>query len=124
MSDRILLVDDNTIVSSVMAEYLTFFGYTVHCERTVEQALNYVNTHPVDLALLDVDLQPGDGFALCSEVHRQRDLPVIMMTGLFTPNFDQVAKQAGAEASISKPFSLDELTSTIRSLLQPPNSMS
>ncbi len=109
---RILVVDDSASMRQVMTTCLPGLGHTVVVAPDGETALEMAETHAVDLVLLDFEMPGMNGLSLCEALKRdraRRHLPVLMMTGRPTRELVARARQAGALAVLSKPFTWYEL---------------
>lgn len=119
----ILLVEDETAIADTVLYALRAEGFAVeHC-LTGHDALRLARDGGFDLAVLDVGLPDIGGFALCRELRRARDLPVIFLTAR-TAEMDRVlGLELGADDYVVKPFSPRELVARVRAVLrrlQPP----
>ncbi len=114
----ILLVEDDKGIVSHLTEFLKNEGFAVDAAGGQAQALEKFGSGQYDLILLDVSLPDGSGFAVCSAVKSQRDIPVIFLTAS-GDEFSVVAGlELGADDYISKPFRPRELVSRIRTVLR------
>ena len=117
---RLLIVEDDVPLASLMAANLKLAGYDPHIETTGRGALSYATTSPPDLVLLDLRLPDITGYDVCKglrALYHSWVLPVIMVTGLDQP-IDQLRGFAyGADAYLTKPFQLTELLETVALLL-------
>lgn len=114
---RILFVeDDETIVRTLIA-FLESEGYApVHAAHE-DAAKALIDSAPFDLALLDVSLGRGSGFAVC-EAAKKRGIPVIFLTASGDENSVVKGLDMGADDYITKPFRPRELVSRIKSVLR------
>jgi two-component system LytT family response regulator len=81
---EVLLLDDepDSLVLSRQAIARYTLMKSIHCAQTVEEALQILQAHPVQLAFLDVELSHSSGFALCEHMHRQYpSVAVVILTG-------------------------------------------
>jgi DNA-binding NtrC family response regulator len=118
MSERILLVDDDDLLRTVVAERLKRRGYDVSAASRLAEAREILKrTHP-DAALLDIRLPDGEGTELLEELTEDGDVPCIMITAHATIESAVEALKKGAEDYLEKPFSLDRLEATLRATLE------
>ncbi|MDO4596023.1 MAG: response regulator transcription factor [Coriobacteriaceae bacterium] len=124
MSSRILLVEDDPMIIDSLRELLSSEGYEVDVARSQDDAIRLAlgvsgARIAYDLALLDVTLAQGNGFAVCSAIKQQRsELPVIFLTAS-DDEFNTVAGiQMGAEDYIAKPFRPRELLARIAGVIR------
>jgi two-component system catabolic regulation response regulator CreB len=89
----------------------------VHC-LTGGDALLLARQHAFDLAVLDVGLPDIGGFALCRELRRGRDLPVIFLTAQAAEADRILGLEIGADDYVGKPFSPRELVARVRAVLR------
>ena len=80
MSNKILVVDDETEIADLIEVYLKNKNYTVFKFYTAQEALNCIETTPIDLAILDIMLPDIDGFTLCKKIREHHTYPIIMLT--------------------------------------------
>ena len=115
---HILLVEDDRSIVNHLMEFLNGQGFSVDAAMTHAEAMQKLESAQYDLLLLDVSLPDGSGFAVCSAVKSQYDIPVIFLTAS-GDEFSVVAGlELGADDYISKPFRPRELVSRIRTVLR------
>lgn len=115
---RILLVEDEMAIAETVVYALRADGLAVsHC-LTAGDALRQVAGENFDLAILDVGLPDMGGFALCRELRRTRDLPVIFLTAQAAEADRILGLEIGADDYVAKPFSLRELVARVRVVLR------
>lgn len=115
---RVLLVEDETAIAQTVLYALRAEGFeAVHC-LTGGDALLRARSEPFDLAVLDVGLPDIGGFALCRELRRDRDLPVIFLTAQAAEADRILGLEIGADDYVSKPFSPRELVARVRAVLR------
>jgi len=115
---RILLVEDESAIADTVLYALRAEGFeTVHC-LTGGEALREAGRTPFDLAVLDVGLPDIGGFALCRELRRERDLPVIFLTAQNAEADRILGLEIGADDYVTKPFSPRELATRVRVVLR------
>lgn len=116
---RILVVDDDPEILSLMRRGLSFAGYAVGEAANGEEALAAAHGGPPDLVVLDVLLPGLDGLAVCQRLRAaHRDLPILMLTAKGRVDDRVAGLDAGADDYLVKPFALDELLARIRALLR------
>ncbi|GAA2040348.1 response regulator transcription factor [Terrabacter terrae] len=115
---RVLLVEDDARVRRVLRLALEDEGFTVLEAADGGQCVESVKASPPDIMLLDVMLPDRDGFAVCREVRRGSDVPIIMVTAR-TDSHDVVAGlESGADDYVTKPLVAKELAARMRALLR------
>jgi two-component system response regulator MprA len=116
---RILVVDDDVKILSLMRRGLAFAGYTVDLAEDGELALSIARDQPPDLVVLDVMLPGMDGLEVCRRLRAgEPNLPVLMLTAKDRVPDRVAGLDAGADDYLVKPFAFDELLARIRALLR------
>jgi DNA-binding response OmpR family regulator len=117
-SPRILLVDDEQSIQTLLSYPLRKEGYEVVSAHDGEEALERADEQSFDLIVLDVMLPKLDGFAVCRELRARSTVPIIMLTAK-DEEFDTVlGLELGADDYITKPFSMREFRSRIKAVLR------
>ena len=101
---NILLVEDDRAIIENLSAVLKAEGFQVRAEAGQREALAALQEEKFDLLLLDVSLQNGNGFAVCSAVKAESDTPVIFLTASGDEFSVVTGLDLGAEDYISKPF--------------------
>ena len=115
---RILLVDDDRALASMLSEYLALHGFSVESVTSGEEALTLIDARSPDLVVLDVGLPGIDGLQTLSRLRERRSVPVIMLTA-HGEDRDRIAGLlAGADDYLPKPFNPLELAARIRAVLK------
>ncbi|MFQ6067210.1 MAG: response regulator [bacterium] len=115
---RILLVDDNAHVLTVLSDFLKSTGYAVHEAKNAQRAMEVVKEELTDLALIDLRMPGMNGINLMLYLKKTKPrLPVIIYSGY--PSMDTAieAFKKGADDYVPKPFNLDELSTRIKETL-------
>lgn len=115
---RILLVEDEGAIAQTIEFALRAEGFDTTHALTGHDALRQAASAAFDLAILDVGLPDIDGFALCRELRRGRDLPVIFLTGRNAEAERVLGLELGADDYVAKPFSPRELIARVRAVLR------
>lgn len=117
---KILLVDDDRELTSLLKELLEMEGFSVIIAYDGEQALTLLDS-TIDLLLLDIMMPKKNGIDTLKEIRRQYQIPVIMLTARGS-DFDRVlGLELGADDYLPKPFNDRELVARIRALLRRSN---
>jgi DNA-binding response OmpR family regulator len=115
---RILLVDDEQAVQTLLTYPLRKEGYEVIGALDGQQALDHFSQQRFDLVVLDVMLPKLDGIEVCRRLRTRSQVPIIMLTA----KGDEVDKinglEMGADDYITKPFSVREFRSRVKAALR------
>lgn len=114
---NLLLVEDDPAITTNLRDFLRLEGFAVEAVSGQREALARLPGE-FDLVLLDVSLSDGNGFAVCSAIKRETDLPVIFLTASGDEFSVVTGLDLGADDYIAKPFRPRELVSRIRSVLR------
>jgi DNA-binding NtrC family response regulator len=116
---KILVVDDDAIVIKSCRRILEAEGFEVITVSSADDALETVKKYDFDLLLIDVKMPKHDGLFLMREIKKYwPDIPIIVMSGYPTPETVADVLKLGAIQFIPKPFRPDELTKSVRQVLQ------
>lgn len=111
---KLLMVDDDQHILQVVSEELSDRGYAVDTIADPTTVLAYLNTHSVDLLLLDLKMPGVDGISLLKQVEQESpDLPVIILTGHGDIDSASEVMRYGAVGYIQKPTKMEQLQQTI-----------
>ena len=121
MTARLLLIDDDARLSSMVGEYLRNSGFTVETAGSLAAGRERLGTGTYDALVLDLMLPDGDGLDLCRELRadgRHRQLPLLMLTARGEPMDRIVGLELGADDYLPKPFEPRELLARVKALLR------
>lgn len=117
--NRILIVEDDAVITSKLTEFLKNEGFAVTAAACRKKALEALENEPFDLALLDITLPDGTGYAVCAAAKEiQKNIPVIFLTASDDEYSVVTGLDMGADDYISKPFRPRELVSRIKTVLR------
>lgn len=115
--ERILIVEDDVVISGGLQVYLEKKGYVVQTVTTLQAAKQALQT-PYALLLLDLNLPDGDGVVLCQEIRKTQNIPIIFLTARDTEEDMISGFQSGCDDYIAKPFSVELLYQHIKAVLR------
>jgi diguanylate cyclase (GGDEF)-like protein/PAS domain S-box-containing protein len=118
--DTLLLVDDEPINRDLMSRRLSRRGFSPALACSGKEALEWIETHPVDLVLLDVEMPGMSGLEVLKEIRRKNSpaqLPVIMVTGKSSSEDIVTALAAGANDYVTKPIDFPVVLARIQNQL-------
>ncbi len=114
---QILLVEDDGAIIRTLTIFLKEEGFAVRTADGQGAAISSIRAQPPDLALVDITLREGNGFAVCSFA-KEHQIPVIFLTASGDEYSVVTGLDMGADDYVSKPFRPRELVSRIRSVLR------
>ena len=116
--EKILIADDNVQITKIISEFVKRQGFEPVVAYDGRQALEFFHQEKFAVILLDVMMPYMDGFALCREIRRTSNVPIIMITAR-GEDFERVmGLDIGADDYIVKPFSGEEVMARIRAILR------
>ena len=115
--EKLLLVEDDSALVRRLTEYLSAEGFRCISAGGQTQAVTAIDAEQPDLALVDITLAEGNGFAVCAYA-RGKGVPVIFLTASSDELSTVTGLDMGADDYIAKPFRPKELVSRIRSVLR------
>ncbi|WP_420819716.1 response regulator transcription factor [Paenibacillus faecis] len=118
MREKILLVDDEKEIIKLMEIYMRNEGYELLTASDGQEALELLQSHEVDLIILDVMMPRLDGLEACMRIREARDTPIIMLSAK-SQDMDKIAGLSiGADDYVTKPFNPLELIARVKSQLR------
>lgn len=117
-SPRILLVDDEHSVQTLLSYPLRKDGYHVTSATDGHEALERFGESRFDLVILDLMLPKLDGVEVCRQLRRRSQVPIIMLTAKGSETDKVAGLEVGADDYITKPFSMREFRSRVKAALR------
>lgn len=119
MSQKILVVDDEQSIVTLLKYNLETAGYIVEVAYDGEEALKKVETEQPELIVLDVMLPKKDGIEVCKTIRSDKNLVPILMLTAKDDEFDRVlGLELGAYDYMTKPFSPREVVARVKAILR------
>jgi DNA-binding response OmpR family regulator len=118
MTSKVLVVDDEDHIVELARIYLTREGYEVEGVGDGSQALARFSQVKPDLVVLDIMLPGADGMAICKEIRKQSQVPIIMLTARDEVTDKVIGLEVGADDYLTKPFHPQELVARAKALLR------
>jgi two-component system, OmpR family, response regulator len=115
---RILLVDDDSDIRTLMGELLLGAGFNPCGAKDGAEMRRALAERAFDLVVLDLNLPHEDGLTLCRDLRARTDIPIIMLTARADPIDRVVGLELGADDYVTKPFEPRELIARIRTVLR------
>ncbi len=118
MTNKILIVDDESNIIELIRLYLEKEGFSVLVARNGTEALSKFRTDSPDLVILDIMIPEPDGWQVCREIRLSSNVPIIMLTAK-SETFDKVlGLELGADDYLTKPFEAKELVARVKAVLR------
>ena len=119
MSQKILVVDDEQSIVTLLKYNLETAGYIVEVAYDGEEALKKVETEQPELIVLDVMLPKKDGIEVCKTIRSDKNLVPILMLTAKDDEFDRVlGLELGADDYMTRPFSPREVVARVKAILR------
>jgi len=119
MADQhVLIVEDENKIARLLKDYLEKAGFRTSVLAEGDQVIPKVKKSPPDLVLLDIMLPGMDGMAVCRELRKFTNLPVIMVTAKAEEIDRLLGLEMGADDYICKPFSPREVVARVKAVLR------
>ena len=115
---HILVVDDDSMYTTMLRIILEGNGYTVTMIESAVRALDSLDFNEYDLILLDVVMPDVDGLDLCRRIRATSRVPILFVTVRSDMSDRKLGLRAGADDYLAKPFDPQELLARIRALLR------
>jgi two-component system phosphate regulon response regulator OmpR len=118
VGERILLIEDDSRLAGMVAEYLGKAGFHVIHAENGTRGLALHGREPVDAVILDLMLPDADGLEICRLIRSRSDGPILMLTARGDPMDRVVGLEMGADDYLPKPFEPRELLARLRAILR------
>jgi two-component system response regulator MprA len=116
---KILIVENDTVITKILAHTLTQNGFSVAEARDGIEGIETAATQKPDLILLDIDMPKMDGLTMLKELRKSGDTtPIIMLTNLNNPDYIADAAEHGVrEYLIKADWEIDEIAAKVKAKL-------
>lgn len=119
MNSRILVIDDDPSITSLLKRGLSYEGFKVQTAASGKEGLDVAREQPPDLIILDVMMPGIDGMEVCRRLRAADSaLPIIMLTARDAASDQVLGLQTGADDYVIKPFTFEVLLARIKALLR------
>src|SRR3954451_1343665 len=119
MKKKVLVVDDEQSILTLLQYNLQQAGYEVVTGMDGEEAINLTLTENPDLIVLDLMLPKMDGLEVCKQLRQQKNFTPILMLTAKDDEFDKVlGLELGADDYMTKPFSPREVVARVKAILR------
>lgn len=118
MSKKVLIVEDEANIAELLRLYLEKDGFSIAIASDGGQGVALAQSFEPDLILLDIMLPVMDGWAVCREVRKTSNVPIIMLTAKGETTDKVSGLEMGADDYITKPFEIKELMARVRAVMR------
>lgn len=118
MHYNVLIVDDETILADMTAEYFNAFQVKTVTAATSQECLDLLKDNEIDLILLDINLVNSSGFDLCRIIREDYDTPIFFVSARISTDDMMIALNIGGDDYITKPYELNVLLAKIKARLK------
>lgn len=115
---RILIVEDDTVIATVIKEQLNKWGYDARNIEDFSQVMSEFGSFSPHLVLMDITLPFFNGYYWCSEIRKISKLPIIFLSSASDHMNIVMAVNMGGDDFIAKPFDMDVLVAKIQAMLR------
>lgn len=119
MSEKmVLIIDDDPHIREILEDYLKFEGFSVLAAEDTEKAYQLLDSHAVDILILDIMLPDENGWEFCQRIRPEFELPIIFLSAKDEATDKITGLELGADDYITKPFSPREVVARIKAVLR------
>ena len=117
---KVLIVDDNDQMSSLLADILELFDYQAQQAKDGEEALRCLREDKYDLVITDLRMPKMSGTELLKLIKKvQPQLPVVVVSGFGPGNTQNLIINQQADGFLNKPFTVEQIEKILKDLIQP-----
>ena len=109
-----LIVDDETDLAKMTAEYFNMFEVSSAYAESADACFEFLQNNTVDLILLDINLGDGSGFDVCKKIREEKQLPILFISARQSDDDVLVALSVGGDDYVKKPYSLSVLLAKVK----------
>lgn len=115
---RILIIEDDNTISSILEEHLNKWGYDVKTVTDFSDVLSDFTAYEPHIVIMDINLPYYDGFYWCSKIRELSNVPIVFLSSRDGDGDKIRAITQGGDDYIEKPFSMDLLTVKLSAILR------
>lgn len=113
-----MVIEDNESIKKEIIEILVRYGYEAYSSTDFQNVVQEVLTSEPDLVLLDINLPYFDGYYVCREIRKQKNIPIIIVTSRDSDMDEIMSMNLGADDFITKPYNTQILLARIAAVLR------
>ena len=126
MAQKILIVEDSSDLSQLLASYLSNAGYEISRARNLAEGISKALAERPDLIITDLhlpDMNAVDATVILKQDPATSAIPIVVLTSVTVGEWQTKALKAGAAKYLIMPINRPELTEAVRTLIPPPSSV-
>ena len=118
MAYKILIIDDDKDILTIISDMLSGYGYDVTTATSAEDAFDLLSKGSYHLLLLDINLPDSDGFEICKQLREVSTVPVIFASARTSEDDRVTGYSIGGDDYLPKPYSMKELLVRVQALIR------
>ncbi|MBR5416456.1 MAG: response regulator transcription factor [Clostridiales bacterium] len=118
MAYKILIIDDDKDILTIISDMLSGYGYDVTTATTADEAFELLSKGSYHLLLLDINLPDSDGFEICKQLREVSTVPVIFASARTSEDDRVTGYSIGGDDYLPKPYSMKELLVCVQALIR------
>ena len=118
MAYKILIIDDDKDILTIISDMLSGYGYDVTTATTADEAFELLSKGSYHLILLDINLPDSDGFEICKQLREVSTVPVIFASARTSEDDRVTGYSIGGDDYLPKPYSMKELLVRVQALIR------
>lgn len=115
---KIMIIEDNENIKNELIDFLRRYGYEAYGPNDFENIVKIALEDKPDLILLDINLPYYDGYYICREIRKEKDIPIIIVTSRDSEMDEIMSMNLGADDFITKPYNTQILLARITAVLR------
>lgn len=115
---KILIIEDDTVISGEIRKYLTKWGYEVEAATDFSHITDHFTAFAPHLILMDINLPFYNGYYWCGEIRKTSQVPILFLSSASDNMNIVMAVNMGGDDFVAKPFELEVLSAKIQALLR------
>lgn len=116
--NKILIIEDNSNIRNELIEFLERYGYEAYGSDDFKNIVNTALNDEPDLILLDINLPYYDGYFICKEIRKNKNIPIIIVTSRDSEMDEIMSMNLGADDFVTKPYNMQILLARIGAVLR------
>ena len=115
---KIMIIEDNQNIKKELIDFLMRYGYEAYAPTDFENIVKVALKDQPDLILLDINLPYYDGYYICREIRKEKNIPIIIVTSRDSEMDEIMSMNLGADDFVTKPYNTQILLARIAAVLR------